>query len=55
MVPDKTNATPASLLFPHKKTRREPKELDSPAAREKCDRNDLEVELDAHLDLPLKS
>ena len=54
MVQGKTNATPASLLFPQKETRREPKELDSPAAREKCDGNDLEVELDAHLDLPLK-
>lgn len=55
MVPGKTNATPASLWFPPQKTRREPKKLDSPAAKEKCDRNDLEVELDAHLDLPLKS
>lgn len=55
MAPGNTNATPTRLLFPRKKTRREPKELDSPAAKEKCDRNDLEVELDAHLDLALKS
>jgi len=36
------------------KTRREPKELDIPAARGKCDLQVSKVEFDAHLDLPLK-
>lgn len=55
MVAGKTTAPQASFWFPHKKTRREPRKLRGPAATEKDDRNDLEIELDAHLDLPLKS